>query len=356
MTLIIAEAGVNHNGEERLALELIDVAAQAGSDIVKFQTFKSSKLVAAEAPQADYQRHNTGKAESQREMLSRLELDYATYVRIARHCEAQKIEFLSTAFDLESLKFLTGDLGQMRLKIPSGELTNAPFVLDHARCGLEMIVSSGMASLADIENALSVIAFGLIAEPTARACRAAFAEAYTSSEGRAALLCKVTLMHCTTEYPAPMAEINLTAMGRLAGAFGLPCGYSDHSQGFTIPIAAVALGATMIEKHFTLNREMEGPDHKASLEPDQLGQMITAIRNVEVALGDGVKRPMPSEVKNMAVARKSLVTTRAIKAGEVFSEDDLSAMRPGDGFSPMQYWDFVGTKARRDYAPQEAID
>lgn len=356
MTLIIAEAGVNHNGQEALAFDLVDAAVAAGSDIVKFQTFKSAKLAAASAPQASYQEANTGKSESQRDMLARLELDHATFTRLARHCESVGAEFLSTAFDPESLAFLTGELGQKRLKIPSGELTNAPFVLEHARMGLELIVSSGMASLAELEDALSVIAFGLVAGRDETPARAAFAEAYTSSEGQAALKDKVTLLHCTTEYPAPLDEINLRAMDTMAAAFALPTGYSDHSEGITVPVAAVARGAVMIEKHFTLDQSMEGPDHKASLEPGDLTRMISAIRDVEIALGDGVKRPMASEVKNKAVARKSLVATRAIAAGEVFAPGDLAAMRPGTGISPMQYWSLIGTPARRDYAPQEAID
>ena len=356
MTLIIAEAGVNHNGQEKLAFDLVDAAAQAGSDVVKFQTFKAKKLVTAKAQQADYQSANIGKSGSQLEMLSKLELEYDTYIRLARHCEAQNIEFFSTAFDDESLAFLTGDLGQKRLKIPSGELTNAPFVLAHARCGIDLIISSGMASLADIEDALSVIAFGLVAPATTRPSREAFAEAYSSNEGQVALKANVTLLHCTTEYPAPLPEINLKAMNAMGQAFGLSAGYSDHSKGITIPIAAAALGATVIEKHFTLDKDMEGPDHKASLDPVELGAMVQAVRDIEIALGDGVKRPMASEIKNKIAARKSLVVTHGKKAGEVFAEGDFAAMRPGGGVSPMEYWSLIGTQAHRDYDPLEAID
>ena len=356
MVLIIAEAGVNHNGDEKLAFELVNVAKAAGADVVKFQTFKADKLVTASAARAEYQIANTQTTQTQRQMLAALELSYDCFSRLARHCEDVGIEFLSTAFDSESLAFLTGDFGQKRLKIPSGELSNAPFVLEHARTGLELIVSTGMATLGEIEEALGIIAFGMVAEPTARPHREAFAEAYASGDARAAMRDKVTILHCTTEYPAPMQEINLSAMTSLERAFGLRCGYSDHSDGITVPIAATALGATMIEKHFTLDRTMKGPDHRASLEPSQLRDMVQAIRDVHVALGDGVKRPMPSEVKNKAIARKSLVTARKIKAGEVFGADDLAVMRPGGGTSPSRYWDIIGTMASRDYADHETID
>jgi len=356
MVLIIAEAGVNHNGVEKLAFELVDVASAAGADVVKFQTFRADKLVTASAARAEYQVANTNTAETQHEMLAALELSYDCFRRLALHCEATGIEFLSTAFDSESLAFLTGDFGQKRLKIPSGELSNAPFVLEHARAGLELIVSTGMATLGEIEEALGIIAFGLVAETNARPSREAFAEAYASAEARAAMREKVTVLHCTTEYPAPLHEINLSAMGSLERAFGLRCGYSDHSDGITVPIAATAMGATMIEKHFTLDRTMKGPDHRASLEPSQLGTMVQAIRDVQVALGDGVKRPMPSELKNKMIACKSLVAARRINAGEVIGADDISVMRPGGGTSPSRYWDVVGTTASRDYAEHETFD
>lgn len=356
MTLIIAEAGVNHNGQERLAFDLVDEAVAAGVDVVKFQTFKASKLVTAQAQRAEYQNTNIGSKGTQFEMLAKLELEYDTYKRLARHCETEGIDFFSTAFDTDSLKFLTQDLGQKRLKIPSGELTNAPFVLEHAQCGLDLILSSGMANLMEIENALAVIAFGLINPKTARPSHGAFAEAYSSDEGQMALRRNVTLLHCTTEYPAPMPEINLNAMGSMAQTFGIPTGYSDHSKGITIPIAAAAMGATIIEKHFTLDKKMEGPDHKASLEPHELAAMIEAIRDVEIALGNGVKRPMASEVKNKMAARKSLVATREIPEGHTFEDGDLIAMRPGGGTSPMEYWSLLGTRAKRAYDLNEAID
>ncbi|HAS8523963.1 TPA: N-acetylneuraminate synthase [Vibrio vulnificus] len=355
MTLIIAEAGVNHNGDEALAFKLVDAAHQAGADIVKFQTFKAKNLVTEQAKQADYQVVNTQKQESQLAMLSRLELSYAAHHQLVKHCESLGIEFLSTAFDSESLDFLVNDLGLTRLKLPSGELTNAPLVLEHARSGCDLIVSTGMATLAEIEMALGVIAFGYIAEEHVAPSVLAFQQAYASNEGQKALKEKVTILHCTTEYPAPMAEINLKAMDTLGKAFDLPAGYSDHSEGITIPIAAVARGAVLIEKHFTLDKNMEGPDHKASLEPDELTAMVKAIRQVELALGSAVKSPTVSEVKNKAVARKSLVASQAIQAGDAFSADNVTIKRPGNGMSPYQYWEMLDRKASRDYQVGDLI-
>jgi len=355
MTLIIAEAGVNHNGDEALAFQLVDAAHQAGADIVKFQTFKAKKLVTEQAKQADYQVANTQKQESQLAMLSRLELSYAAHQQLVKYCESLGIEFLSTAFDSESLDFLVNDLGLTRLKLPSGELTNAPLVLEHARTGCDLIVSTGMATLAEIEMALGVIAFGYTAAENAVPSMMAFQQAYASNEGKKALKEKVTILHCTTEYPAPMAEINLKAMDTLGKAFDLPAGYSDHSEGITIPIAAVARGAVLIEKHFTLDKNMEGPDHKASLDPDELASMVKAIRQVEVALGSTVKSPTVSEVKNKSVIRKSLVVSQVIRAGESFTADNLTIKRPGNGMSPYQYWEMLERKASRDYQVGDLI-
>ncbi|MBC5851896.1 N-acetylneuraminate synthase [Vibrio metschnikovii] len=355
MTLIIAEAGVNHNGDEALAFQLVDAARRAGADIVKFQTFKAKNLVTEQAKQADYQVANTQKQESQLAMLSRLELSYAAHHQLVKHCQSLGIEFLSTAFDSESLDFLVNDLGLKRLKLPSGELTNAPLVLEHARTGCDLIVSTGMATLAEIEMALGVIAFGYTAADNAVPSVLAFQQAYASEVGQKTLKEKVTILHCTTEYPAPMAEINLRAMDTLGKAFDLPAGYSDHSEGITIPIAAVARGAVLIEKHFTLDKNMEGPDHKASLEPDELTAMVKAIRQVEVALGTAVKSPTVSEVKNKAVARKSLVASQVIRAGESFSADNLTIKRPGSGMSPYQYWDILERSASRDYQAGDLI-
>lgn len=355
MTLIIAEAGVNHNGDEKLAFELVDAAHQAGADIVKFQTFKAKNLVTAAAKQAEYQVANTQKQESQLAMLSRLELSYEAHHELVKHCESLGIEFLSTAFDSESLAFLVNDLGLTRLKLPSGELTNAPLVLEHARTGCDLIVSTGMATLSEIEMALGVIAFGYTSSHDELPSVQAFQEAYASVTGQAALKQKVTILHCTTEYPAPMAEINLRAMDTLGHAFDLPVGYSDHSEGITIPIAAAARGAVLIEKHFTLDKNMEGPDHKASLEPQELTSMVTAIRQVEAALGSAVKTPTVSEVKNKAVARKSLIAARDIAEGESFTADNLTIKRPGSGMSPYRYWELLESHASRSYQAGDLI-
>lgn len=355
MVKIIAEAGVNHNGSKELAFKLIDAAHSAGVDIVKFQTFKAKNLVTKSAQQADYQKQNTGVTESQYEMLSRLELDYDTHKSLVTYCNELGIEFLSTAFDKESLDFLVQDLKLKTLKIPSGELTNAPFVLEHARTGCDLIVSTGMANLAEIEAALGIIAFGLISENNSEPSLQAFEEAYNSKQGQKALKEKVTILHCTTEYPAPVNEINLNAMTTLKDSFHLTTGYSDHSTGITIPIAATALGAQLIEKHFTLDKTMPGPDHKASLEPSELKDMVQAIRDIELALGNGVKGPQPSEIKNKPIARKSLIAAQAIKSGDVFTESNLTIKRPGNGMSPVLYWSLLGSSATQDYEEGDLI-
>jgi len=354
-TYIIAEAGVNHNGSEELAFKLVDAAYKSGVDAVKFQTFKASKLVTKNAKQAGYQEKNTGLKESQFEMLSRLELSFESHRKLIDYCNKLNIDFLSTAFDSESLKFLVSDLGLKRLKIPSGDLTNAPLVLEHARTGCDLIVSTGMATLSEVEMALGVIAFGYTADLNCSPSIDAFQTAYFSLEGQQALKEKVVVLHCTTEYPAPMVDINLKAMHTLETAFGVKAGYSDHSEGVVIPVAAVALGATVIEKHFTLDKNMEGPDHKASLEPDELTLMVKAIRDVDKALGDGLKGPRVSEIKNKGVARKSLVTVAPVRMGEVFNTSNLDIKRPGTGISPYSYWSFLGRKATQDYSEGEVI-
>ena len=355
MTLIIAEAGVNHNGDERLAFELVNAAKKAGADIVKFQTFKAKNLVTAAAQQADYQVVNTEKKESQLAMLERLELSYDAHHRLVEHCNSIGIEFLSTAFDFESLDFLVNDLGLTRLKIPSGELTNAPLVLEHARTGSDLIVSTGMATLAEIETALGVIAFGYTANKDTQPSLDEFQKAYASSAGQKCLKEKVVILHCTTEYPAPYDEINLRAMLTLGDAFNLTAGYSDHSEGISIPVAATALGASLIEKHFTLDKNMEGPDHKASLEPDELAAMVESIRQVNAALGSPVKAPTVSEIGNKSVARKSLVASQVINAGDVFTQDNVVIKRPGDGMSPYKYWDVMSLTATKDYKVGDLI-
>ncbi len=357
--LIIAEAGVNHNGRVELALRLIDAAVAAGADVVKFQTFNTAKVIARHAPKAQYQRETCGAEESQFEMVRKLELDAAAFHRLAGHCTACGIEFLSTPFDPDSLDFLVRELPVRRLKIPSGEITNAPLLLQAARSGLPLIVSTGMATLGDIEEALGVIAFGLSGAGTAPG-RAAFAEAYAEAcrtpGGRARLAATVTLLHCTSEYPAPLHEVNLRAMATLSQAFGLPVGYSDHTEGITVPVAATALGARVIEKHYTLDRTLPGPDHRASLEPADLKAMVTAIRATEQALGSPVKSLQPGEADTRRVARKSLVAAAPMPAGTLFSPETLTAKRPGGGRSPFDTWALLGQPASRAYVADEPID
>ena len=353
---IIAEAGVNHNGSLELALQLVDAAVDAGADIVKFQTFKAAKLATAEAKQADYQSRNIGTTESQLSMLARLELSYNDHLKLVKYCAEKEIEFLSTAFETESLEFLIRKIGVKTLKIPSGEITNAPFLLQHAGAGCDLILSTGMASLAEIERALGVIAFGLTSNTNDLTGAEDFEHAYASAKGQAAIKSKVTLLHCTTEYPAPFDEINLRAMEAIKHAFNLPVGYSDHSEGISIPIAAAALEAAVIEKHFTLDRTMEGPDHRASLEPSELTEMVNSIRTIEKALGRKVKAPTASEIKNKPIVRKSLVVIEALRAGDMFSSANLGVKRPGSGLSPFKYWDVIGSIAKRDYVEGELLD
>ncbi|ASG66280.1 N-acetylneuraminate synthase [Idiomarina piscisalsi] len=355
MTLIIAEAGVNHNGDREMARKLVKAASDAGADIVKFQTFKAQNLVTKEAQQADYQSRNIGRKESQYEMLKRLELTPEMHYELIAYCKELGIEFLSTAFDDESLRFLVGELGLTRLKVPSGEITNAPFLLNHARTKCDLIVSTGMATLAEIEKALSVIAFGYLDKVTEKPTAADFEAAYSSVEGQELLQSKVSILHCTTEYPAPFDEINLNAMTTIHQAFKLPVGYSDHSNGIIIPIAAAAKGARIIEKHFTLDRDLEGPDHKASLEPEELTNMIDSIKKIEKALGDGIKRPTPSEALNKPIARKSIVTLKPIKEGQRISIDDIAIKRPGNGRTPFDYWELIGSVALKSYKEDELI-
>lgn len=330
-TLIIAEAGVNHNGDLNLAKQLIDVAVTAGADIVKFQTFNADRLATRIAKKADYQTLTTDSAESQHAMLRRFELTEAMHSALIVHCEMRNIGFLSTGFDIESVDFLVS-LGQEFLKIPSGEITNLPYLRHIGKLKKSTILSTGMCTLGDIELAIDV----LEKAGTPRA--------------------QITVLHCTTEYPAPMIEVNLRAMQNIHTAFGTAVGYSDHTQGIEVAIAAVAMGATVIEKHFTLDRKLPGPDHQASLEPAELNAMVAAIRNIEVALGDGIKRRTPSEVRNKAIARKSLVASRNIKAGEPFTAENITTKRPGTGISPMLWDKVLGESARRDFLMDELIE
>jgi N-acetylneuraminate synthase len=354
--LVIAEAGVNHNGSVERALAMIDAAAAAGADFVKFQTFRAAELASSRAPKAAYQLAHTDATQSQLDMLRQLELSQADHEALRAHAAHRQIGFLSTPFDLPSLRLLTQRLGLQLLKVPSGEITNGPFLLELARTGRDLIVSTGMSSLAEVETALAVLAFGYTEAGAGGAPGLeAFASAYASAAGRGALRQKVRLLHCTSEYPAPFAEVNLLAMHTLATAFGLPVGLSDHTSGTHIALAAVARGACIIEKHFTLDRALPGPDHAASLEPPELALMVRNIREVESALGEAVKRPTASEARNRAVARKHLVATRRIAAGEKFSRDNVGAKRCGAGLSPMEYWSVLGRVAARDFEPDDPI-
>lgn len=330
-TFIIAEAGVNHNGDVELAKRLVEEAAAAGVDAVKFQTFKAERIVARQAPKASYQKEATDPDESQLQMLKKLELDEKAWPEIVQHCQDNHILFLSTPFDLESIETLAA-LGMPVFKIPSGEITNLPYLCKVGALGKELILSTGMADMAEIEAALDA----LTKAGTPRA--------------------KITVLHCNTQYPTPMEDVNLKAMATIASGFDLRVGYSDHTLGIEVPIAAVALGATVIEKHFTLDKAMPGPDHRASLEPSELQAMVTAIRNIEKALGNGVKKPSRSELPNRAIARKSIVAATLIHRGELLTEANLTTKRPGTGLSPMERDRVIGTKALRDFQPDEIIE
>lgn len=351
---IIAEAGVNHNGSEDVAIGLIDAAIAAGVDAVKFQTFRSEALVSRSARKADYQARLTGHAEGQLEMLKRLELTEMQHVRLASYCAQTGIEFLSTPFDSESARFLADQIKISCLKIPSGEITNGPFLLDVARLGLPIVMSTGMSTLEEVEAALKILAFGFL-EPDAKPTGEALSSIFASSAAKKKLRERVTLLHCTTEYPAPMTEVNLRCMRTMHDAFGLDVGYSDHTQGIEIPIAAAALGARIIEKHFTLDRTLPGPDHKASLQPEELAAMVSAIRNVELAMGDGSKAPTASEMGNRIAARRSLIALEPIGPGDLFTADNLGSKRPGAGVCPMRYWEFLGTSASKAYSADEQL-
>ncbi|BDB64737.1 N,N'-diacetyllegionaminic acid synthase [Helicobacter cinaedi] len=329
--LIIAEAGVNHNGDIDIAKKLVDVAAESGADIVKFQTFKSENCVSKNAQKAEYQLQTTNKQESQLDMIKKLELDLETHNILISYCKQKNIEFLSTPFDMESVDLLH-NLGLKIFKIPSGEITNLPYLRKIGKYNKQVILSTGMANLGEIESAIAVLV-----------------DSGTKREN-------ITLLQCNTEYPTPFADVNLKAMKSLKKAFRLPVGYSDHTPGIAIPLAAVGMGAKVIEKHFTLDKNMEGPDHKASLEPCELKAMVQGIREIELALGDGVKRTSESEAKNKPIARKSIVANCAIKKGEILSESNLYTKRPAGGISPMEWDKVIGTKAVRDFEPDEMIE
>ncbi len=327
-TLIIAEAGVNHNGDISIAKKLVDEAKRCGADIVKFQTFNPKKLASKYAVMAEYQKENLGVEKSQEEMLTKLTLQPHDYVDLAAYCNDVGIQFLSTPFEIESIHFL--DKLQNIWKIPSGEITNYPYLVEIAKTGKEVILSTGMSTLEEVDAALSVLE--------------------ENGAGR------VTLLHCTTNYPTPMEDVNLKAMLTLKEHCKCSVGYSDHTKGIEVPISAVAMGAEVIEKHFTLDRTMEGPDHKASLEPDELKAMITAIRNIEKAMGNGIKIPSESEKANIAIVRKSIIAAKKIKTGEFLTSENITTKRPGTGINPMKWNEVLGTKAIRDFDEDELIE
>ena len=326
-TLIIAEAGVNHNGSLEMAKQLVYTAKECGADIVKFQTAKLDSLVSKSAHMADYQKKNTGVEESQKDMLKKLLLNFDEFVELAAYCKSVGIQFLSTPFDIESIHFLNDMLDLW--KVPSGEITNYPYLVEIGKTGKPVILSTGMAEMDEIQASINVLK-------------------HNGTED-------LTLLHCTTEYPAPIKDVNLNAMNTLREIFGFPVGYSDHTQGIEVDMAAVALGATVIEKHFTLNRNLPGPDHKASLEPGELKAMVDGIRKIEQALGSTEKRPSEVEIKNRAVARKSIVASKKIIKGEILTEDNITTKRPGTGINPMRWPEIIGTKAIRDFEEDELI-
>ena len=324
---IIAEAGVNHNGSFALACKLVDAAKNSGADCIKFQTFKAKNLVSKYAEKADYQKKTTGDS-SQQEMLKKLELSYDEFLQLKEYCKETGITFLSTPFDFESIDFLNS-IDMEFWKVPSGEVTNLPYLVALAKTHKPVVMSTGMCEMKEIEDAVAVL------------------KQYGTTN--------ITLLHCNTEYPTPFEDVNLKAMQTMRDAFHLEVGYSDHTKGIEVPIAAVALGATVIEKHFTLDRNMEGPDHKASLEPHELAEMVCCIRNIEKALGSGDKTPTSSEKKNIVVARKSIVAKTKIKAGDTLTEDNITVKRPGTGISPMKWFEVLGTKAVKDFDEDELI-
>ena len=327
-TLIIAEAGVNHNGSFELAKQLVDCAKDAGADLVKFQTAKPESLVSKYAEMADYQKKNTGQKTSQKDMLRKLLLPYEDFIKLSEYCKSLGIGFLSTPFDIESIYFLKDQVPFW--KVPSGEITNYPYLVEIAKTGMPVVLSTGMCEISEIDDAVALL----------------------KENGTTEL----TLLHCNTQYPTPYEDVNLHAMETLKNRYGLKVGYSDHTQGIEVPIAAVALGAAIIEKHFTLDHTLPGPDHKASLEPQELKEMVRSIRNIESALGSSEKKVSPSERNNIAVARKSIVASQRISRGEILNSDNLTTKRPGTGISPMQWNQIVGTRAVRDFEEDELIE
>lgn len=330
-TFIIAEAGVNHNGSLKIAKKMIEVASQAGADAIKFQTFKTEQLVSRFAPKAEYQKKTTSKSETQFEMIKKLELDLTSHKELIQYCKKKHILFLSSPFDLESIDLLN-KLGLSIFKIPSGEITNLPYLRKIGKLRKKIIMSTGMADLGEVEDALDILI-----------------DSGTKKEN-------ITVLHCNTEYPTSFEDVNLNAMITIRDAFKVNVGYSDHTLGMEVPIAAIALGATVIEKHFTLDRNMPGPDHRASLEPEELKKMVKAIRNIEQSLGNGIKKPTPSELINKIIARKSIVASKGIKKGTVFTEKNVTTKRPGNGINPMEWEKVIGKIAKKDFAKDDIIE
>ena len=351
---IIAEAGVNHNGSFEKAKALVDVAANAGVDAVKFQTFCPDQVASFWAPMGKYQVANGSRESRQLDMIKKLELSKKEHQSLFDHCIRRDIEFLSTPFDIYSVDFLVKEIGVKMLKIASGEITNAILLLKAAQSGLPLILSTGMSTIAEVERALGVLAFGYL-KMKEKPSLEAFENAYVRAQTNGLLKEKVTLLHCTSQYPAPFEDVNLHVMETLRRTFGLEVGYSDHTLGTAVPCAAVALGASVVEKHFTLDRGLPGPDHKASIEPGDLESMVKSIREVEMSLGSSVKMRTPSEIENYSVFRRSLVVAKKIKNGDVIKPGDILAKRPGTGISPMLYWDRIGRKADKDYDEDELL-
>ena len=351
---IIAEAGVNHNGDKESMLKLVDAAKEVGASAIKFQTYKTENLVTINASKAQYQKVQTDPKQTQYEMLKHLELSESDHHELLAYCNKKNIEFMSSAFDLDSFHFLVNEIGLERLKIPSGEITNAPLLLAHSQTKLDIILSTGMSTLDEIKEALGVLAFGLTngKNPSKKNFKAA----YSSNLGKSALKEKVSLLQCTTEYPAPANEINLKSMETLRETFNLKVGLSDHSNNDLVPITAVALGASIIEKHFTLDKNMEGPDHQASMLPDEFKNMVQAINVVETIMGNELKQPTSSELGNRIVARKSLVAARDINNDEKFSSSNLTTKRPGSGISPMEYWTYLNKRSQKAYKADQLIE
>jgi len=353
-TIIIAEAGVNHNGSLERALEMVDVAASAGADFIKFQSFRATRLVTKNAEKAQYQIANTSSDETQFEMLKALELNKDEHLKLLERCSQKNIKFLSTAFDHIGLKFLSDELKLPTIKISSGDLTNPLILLQASWSAKQIILSTGMANLAEIRDALSIMAYGYYSHDYPKT-KDECAVAWNNKMARQKVLDQVSLLHCTTEYPTPFEEVNLNVMNELRENFGISVGYSDHTVGTLVPVAAVAQGAKIIEKHFTLDKRLPGPDHKASLEPEELKDMVEKIRITEKLGGSKIKKPVASEIKNIPIARKSIVAAKKIKAGDNFSLDNLTVKRPGDGICPFEIWDLIGQQSEKNYNEDEKI-